>query len=201
MMTAMVYEMTTMVAPHSKLFRAGWKLRLLNVSRAQYEFMTRHAITLGEPVSQDVHARQTYQHLRSVREDWPDLMWAGLFHDAMHGHWDPNAVHLDDHHQHYGAEVARALGAPEHVYEPIRYHVDAKRYERASAETLDYLTPSSEASLRLQGGPMSSEECRAFEKNPYFEASLELRLADDAGKLLKPRELVCWNEIYEDACK
>lgn len=93
-----------------------WKIRLARVARAQFEHMARLGQTIGEPVSQDVHARQTFQILRNAaQEDWPDLMWAGLFHDTIHEPWDPQTVPVDDRHEHYGAEVAKALGAPEHA--------------------------------------------------------------------------------------
>jgi predicted HD phosphohydrolase len=50
----------------------------------------------------------------------------------------------------------------------------------------DYLALLSEPSvisLRLQGGPMSTEECQAFEANPYYADAVQLRRYDDMAKV------------------
>jgi predicted HD phosphohydrolase len=45
------------------------------------------------------------------------------------------------------------------------------------------LSPSSQQSLELQGGPASPEEARTLEANPLFEGVVMLRRWDDAAKV------------------
>ena len=68
--------------------------------------------------------------------------------------------------------------------DPIRLHVEAKRYRCAVAPTASSrLSAGSIASLRRQGGPMSPEEVAAFEANPRNGDAVVLRGWDDAGKV------------------
>ena len=69
------------------------------------------------------------------------------------------------------------------VAEPVRLHVQAKRYLVASNPAYAAkLSQDSARSLRLQGGPMSPQECAGFESKPYFKDALKLRVWDDLGK-------------------
>jgi gamma-butyrobetaine dioxygenase len=53
------------------------------------------------------------------------------------------------------------------VTEPVRLHVAAKRYLCAVGPGyLAALSPASQHTLRVQGGPMSRAETTAFEGNP-----------------------------------
>jgi predicted HD phosphohydrolase len=67
---------------------------------------------------------------------------------------------------------------------PVGLHVEAKRYlvARQGAYS-DDLAPDSVASLALQGGPMSADEQQAFERLPQAQRALELRRADERGKV------------------
>ena len=38
--------------------------------------------------------------------------------------------------------------------------------------------------LRIQGGPMSPEQARAFEAGPFFEDAVKLRRWDEEGKIV-----------------
>jgi predicted HD phosphohydrolase len=73
---------------------------------------------------------------------------------------------------------------PPAVLEPIRLHVDAKRYICAtdSAYFLQ-LSDDSKRSLVLQGGIFSSEEARSFIEKPYAEDAVQLRRRDDKAKM------------------
>jgi len=69
------------------------------------------------------------------------------------------------------------------VTEPVRLHVDAKRYLcRIDAGYARELSPSSVLSLQLQGGAYSDAEARAFETGAYFREAVHLRRWDDAAK-------------------
>ena len=70
------------------------------------------------------------------------------------------------------------------VTEPVRLHVEAKRY--LCAVDADYqarLSPASVKSLALQGGPLTPEGVREFEANPFFREAVRLRRWDDEAKV------------------
>lgn len=80
------------------------------------------------------------------------------------------------------ARVLEALWGPA-VAEPVRLHVDAKRYLVATHPGYaDTLSADSVRSLALQGGAMSAEECAQFRANPYALDAQQLRSWDDNGK-------------------
>src|SRR5262249_6372104 len=114
------------------------------------------------------------------------LVTAALLHDIGHllhhlpDHAPDEGVN-DLHEQLAGRWLARWFG-PE-VVEPVRMHVDAKRYlcavEPGYHETL---SAPSLVSLALQGGPMTSSEVQAFRDSPHAVAAGALRRWDDAAK-------------------
>lgn len=116
------------------------------------------------------------------------LVVAALLHDIghlLHGLPEDIAQHgVDGRHEVVGeAWLASRFGA--RVSEPVRLHVDAKRYLCAAEPSyLRELSPSSVQSLRLQGGPFSAEEAGEFERNPHFRDAVALRRWDDAAKVV-----------------
>ena len=125
------------------------------------------------------HALQTAAVLREAFPYDIELAVAGLVHDI--GHLLPGVG--DAEHADAGADAVRAaLG--DGVAGPVGLHVEAKRYlvARQGAYS-DDLAPDSVASLALQGGPMSAEEQQAFERLPQAQRALELRRADERGKV------------------
>lgn len=117
----------------------------------------------------------------------PSLITAALLHDVGHMVHDlgenPAADGVDDRHEEIGhAWLADKFG-PE-VTEPVRLHVAAKRYLcAAEPDYYDKLSPDSELSLRLQGGPMSASELAQFHANPFAAAAIQLRRYDEAAKI------------------
>jgi predicted HD phosphohydrolase len=147
----------------------------------------------GMPFTHLAHALQTAAVLRQEFPDDIELALAGLVHDI--GHLLPGVG--DAEHAEVGAESVRAaLG--ERVAGPVGLHVEAKRYlvarQKAYAEEL---APDSVASLALQGGPMSAAEQRDFERLPHAQRALDLRRADERGKVdgLEVAGLGEWMEI------
>jgi predicted HD phosphohydrolase len=70
------------------------------------------------------------------------------------------------------------------VLEPIRLHVDAKRYLCATeAGYYDALSADSERSLALQGGPYDEGAAAAFAAQPGALRAITLRRWDDAAKV------------------
>ena len=89
---------------------------------------------------------------------------------------------MDDLHEKLaGRWLARWFGAD--VVDPVRMHVDAKRYLCAvEPDYQEQLSPPSQLSLALQGGPMTDDEVEAFRESPHAAAAVSLRRWDDAAK-------------------
>lgn len=150
-------------------------------------FETRgHDAYFGEGVSQLEHALQA-AWLAGQSKAPPALVAAALLHDVghlLHGLPEDIADHgVDGLHEDAGADWLAQHFGPE-VTEPIRMHVDAKRY-------LCYTDPgyrallslSSQQSLALQGGTCTAEEAQALESRPFFNEAVLLRRWDDAAKV------------------
>jgi phosphonate degradation associated HDIG domain protein len=160
----------------------------LNITGQIFElFQTRgHNAYFGEGVSQQEHALQT-AWLAEQSKAPPELVVAALLHDIghlIHGLPDNIADQgVDGYHEAAGAAWLGAHFGPE-VTEPIRLHVDAKRYLCATdASYLALLSEASRQSLVLQGGPCDPAEARSMEANPFFEGAVLLRRWDDSAKV------------------
>jgi [1-hydroxy-2-(trimethylamino)ethyl]phosphonate dioxygenase len=140
----------------------------------------------GEPVTHWEHALQT-AGLAVQSGASPALTTAALLHDIGHLEDDicdtaPSTHGVDDRHEARGALwLARWFG-PE-VTEPVRLHVEAKRYLVVSSEAYAHkLSADSLRSLALQGGPMRADECADFISRPHAADALRLRCWDDLAK-------------------
>jgi phosphonate degradation associated HDIG domain protein len=140
-----------------------------------------------EEISQLEHALQT-AHL-AVCPDAPDaLVVAALLHDFGHllrGMSDDVAdPGIDARHEDLGTAWLSEYFGPE-VTTPIRLHVAAKRYLCATdSEYMRRLSPASQQSLMLQGGPMTAAEVAAFERLPEWDNPVLLRTWDDEAKVV-----------------
>jgi phosphonate degradation associated HDIG domain protein len=140
----------------------------------------------GEAVTQLEHALQSAAAAEREGAS-PELIVAALLHDIGHllqSHGDHAAARgIDDRHEALGQRfLAKHFGPA--VSEPVRLHVAAKRY--LCAVEPDYrakLSPASEKSLVLQGGPMSAAEIAEYESSPHHEAATRLRRWDDIAKV------------------
>lgn len=135
-----------------------------------------------ESVTALQHALQCAQLAEWAQAD-DSLVVAALLHDIGHFVESPAASDLfDDVHEMRAVPFLAAAFGPA-VVEPVRLHVQAKRYlvatDRSYAATL---SPASVHSLALQGGPMCEEECRLFEDLPYALEGVALRRWDDLAK-------------------
>jgi len=143
---------------------------------------TAHDGAHRESVSALEHALQCAQLAEWANADAP-LVAAALLHDI--GHFivvDPEGDDIDDVHELRALPfLAEGFGA--NVVEPIRLHVQAKRYLVATdpgyAATL---SPASVHSLALQGGPMSLDEQHLFEELPFAQQAIALRRWDDQAR-------------------
>ena len=158
-----------------------------------------------ESVSQLEHALQCAD-LAEKAEETPETVVAALLHDLGHmlSPHRPSVVPTkalsdlalptdalptdtpptkDDLHQFVALPFLRSL-FPDAVLEPIKLHVDAKRY--LCAVDVGYwadLSPASKHSLELQGGTFDEKQVEAFEALPFYAEAVRLRRYDDLAKV------------------
>jgi phosphonate degradation associated HDIG domain protein len=144
------------------------------------------AAYIGEPVSQTEHALQAAWAAEKAGAS-PALIAAALLHDIGHLlHSLPEDCAedgIDDEHEKLGARwLAKFFGSA--VVEPMRLHVEAKRY-LCSTEPgyLERLSEASVLSLRLQGRLFTPEQVRQFEANSFARAAVALRRWDEEAKV------------------
>ena len=141
----------------------------------------------GEPVTLLQHALQSATLAQAAGAD-AALITAALLHDLGHLLNDqgdsPTLRGIDDVHQYIALPFLRPLFGDD-VLDPIRLHVDAKRYLCATRPGYhDVLSADSKRSLALQGGSYSPQEATAFAARRGAARAVALRLWDDAAKML-----------------
>jgi gamma-butyrobetaine dioxygenase len=148
-------------------------------------FAARGMRDYGESVTEEAHALQS-AWLASGQGEAGSMIAACLLHDVGHllHEWGEGiaAEGIDARHEQVGAtELARWF--PSIITEPIRLHVEAKRYLCAvDPSYLASLSPASDQSLRLQGGAMTAAEVQEFLRLESAGAAIRLRRYDDAAK-------------------
>jgi phosphonate degradation associated HDIG domain protein len=150
----------------------------------------------GEPVTQLQHALQS-AHLAEQSGADTSLIVASLLHDLGHMFNDqgetPTLRGIDDRHEYVVLPLLRGL-FDDAVLQPIRLHVDAKRYLCArghvtakgtinGAQYWADLSADSKRSLELQGGIFTDAEAQRFIAQPYAEGAVQVRLWDDLAKV------------------
>lgn len=155
------------------------------LNEIQRLFELKGTLAYGESVNQIEHALQCGA-LAEAEQASPHLIVAAVLHDIGHMlHRDAAAaVHQgnDDRHEALGAKfLLRHFGAA--VADPVRLHVDAKRY--LCAQEPGYwagLSALSRRTLEIQGGPFSQDEAARFMQLPHASDAVRLRRWDDIGK-------------------
>jgi phosphonate degradation associated HDIG domain protein len=139
----------------------------------------------NESVTQLEHALQC-AWLAHRADAGHELAAAALLHDVGHlltvEETRTGRPSDDLLHENVGSRfLARWFGP--RVTGPVALHVAAKRYLCATDDAyLRILSPGSVHSLELQGGPMSSSECEAFEALEGWQGAVQLRRWDDLAK-------------------
>ncbi len=156
----------------------------LNLQDIEHLLATRGVHQYGrEAVSQLEHALQCAQLAEQAGET-PATIAAALLHDL--GHLlapGGDTAEQDDLHQYVALPFLRSL-LPDAVLEPIRLHVDAKRYLCTMEPGYwEALSPASQHSLVLQGGAFSVPEAERFASQPFAQEAIRLRRYDDHAKV------------------
>lgn len=139
----------------------------------------------GEPVTQLEHALQTAYLAEQAGAD-DELVTAALLHDIGHLLNDqgssPTLQGIDDQHQYFAIPFLRQIFGTG-VLDPIRWHVNAKRYLCATqVHYWSSLSMDSQRSLVLQGGVYSTEQAQAFITPVQAKRAVKLRIWDDLAK-------------------
>jgi gamma-butyrobetaine dioxygenase len=145
-------------------------------------YALRGGLRYGEGVTQAEHAVQCAM-LAEKDGAAPGLVAAALLHDIGHLFGgEEDAAAFDDRHEIAGAQALKGL-FEEAVRVPIALHVAAKRFLCwQDAQYFQVLSPASQASLRLQGGPFDAAEAALFQRQPHWREAVALRRFDDTGK-------------------
>lgn len=132
-------------------------------------------------------------HMIGRRPDWNlagravEFFAVGASHEYQHTQTEQAALlehkTVNDLHEHRAQWYLGGLfGAG--VLEPIRLHVEAKRYLcRAEPAYWDTLSMESKRSLEVQGGRYSGEQALAFIALPHARGAVRLRRWDDQAKM------------------
>ncbi len=131
-------------------------------------------------------------HMIGYRPGWNPVGRAveyfatGKSHEYQHTQAEQAALlensTLNDLHEHRAQWYLGSVFGPG-VLEPIRLHVEAKRYLcHAEPAYWDELSAESKRSLEVQGGRHSDEQAADFMGSPHARHALQLRRWDDRAK-------------------
>jgi len=141
----------------------------------------------GEAVTELQHALQCATFAQEAGEP-PIVVAAALLHD--YGHLchelgeDIADAGVDAKHEALGYDLLKGLFVDE-VADAARLHVAAKRYLCLRDPGYEAgMSEASRTSLRLQGGPMTDDEARTFEREPHVALAIRVRRYDDMGKVV-----------------
>ena len=154
------------------------------VDKIIINFINNKSLYIGEKVTMSEHMIQTAMLAEKAKCD-DDLICSCLLHD--YGHFileNPDELvkeNLDGKHEDVGYEYLKNIFKKE-IIEPIKYHVQAKRYLARDEKYFNLLSEASKISLKLQGGILKYEESIIFEVQDYFKSTILLRKFDEAAK-------------------
>ena len=149
------------------------------------KYQTNNSLYIGEKVTMTEHMVQTAM-LAEQNHSSESLICACLLHD--YGHFIiENPDHLvsksmDGKHEDIAFNFLKNYFKPE-VFEPIKLHVQAKRYLCRNKSYWSILSKASKVSLKLQGGIMSDKETKKFVSLKFHDDAILLRKYDDEGKI------------------
>jgi len=154
------------------------------VDQIIFSYLNNKSLYIGEKVTMSEHMIQTAM-LAEKTNCSSNLVCSSLLHD--YGHFileNPDELvtkNKDGRHEDVGCAFLKKYFI-EDILGPIKYHVKAKKYLAREKKYYRLLSKASRVSLKLQGGIMSNEEAKKFEKNKFFENSIKLRKFDEIAK-------------------
>jgi len=154
------------------------------IDQIVFAFNNNKSLYIGEKLTISEHMIQTAM-LAEKDKCSSDLICSSLLHD--YGHFvikDPNqlvASQIDGNHEIIGANYLKSFFSNK-IIEPILLHVDAKKYLARDKKYFNSLSEASKVSLKLQGGIMSDNEAKQFEKNKNYKNAIKLRRFDESAK-------------------
>eukprot|EP01137_Pigoraptor_chileana_P003227 Opistho-2@43114 len=132
---------------------------------------------VGEPLTILEHSFQAAMLAEEEGYD-EEVILAAFFHDI--GHFLPNRDEMNGlgniRHEIAGANFLYKNGFSNRIALLVRNHVEAKRY--LTFKYPDYYQKLSEASkktLEYQGGVMTEEDAKSFERMPLFDLYIRMR--------------------------
>jgi 2-amino-1-hydroxyethylphosphonate dioxygenase (glycine-forming) len=138
----------------------------------------------GEGVTQLMHMVQAGN--LAIKEGYDDeMVLAAFFHDIGHflEEGEDMGIYGKMAHDQLGKAYLTAKGFPEKMGILVASHVDAKRYlTHSNPAYYDLLSDASKKTLEYQGGPMTAEEAKEYEKDPLLDNYVKLRYWDDEAK-------------------
>ena len=149
------------------------------------KYQNNNSLYIGEKVTITEHMIQTAM-LAEENHSSKSLVCACLLHD--YGHFiieDPDHLvskSINGKHEDIGFNFLNNYFKPE-VVEPIKLHVQAKRYLCREKSYWNALSEASKVSLKLQGGVMSDKETEEFTSLKFHYEAILLRKYDDVGKI------------------
>jgi phosphonate degradation associated HDIG domain protein len=154
----------------------------------------------GEAVTKLAHAEQCAWNAQQAGAD-EELILACLLHDIGH-QLDTEDTQRDErvgviNHDEVGRRWLLERGFSRRLADLVGGHVDAKRYLTATNEAyMAKLTPASQETLKLQGGPMDQAAADEFAHEPELRDMLRLRAWDEMAK--DPNRTVAPLESYRE---
>ena len=145
---------------------------------------------IGENITQLEHAIQTAEYAEKLGYD-NEMILSCFLHDIGHllGYYNKDRMFVNNEdfgvtdHENIGANYLERLGFSKKITEPIRQHVNSKRYlVTINSIYFNNLSNASKNSLKCQGNKMNDIELHEFQNNQHFERCLMLRKCDDEGK-------------------
>ena len=147
-------------------------------------YKTNKSLYIGEKVTMTEHMIQSAM-LAEKHRCSSSLVCASLLHDYGHFILDNPDQLVNKKEDGKHEEVAYLYLKKyfnKNVVEPIKIHVNAKRYLARNQKYYNILSQASKASLHLQGGVMNDKEAVDFEKEKFFDDDIKLRKFDEAAK-------------------
>ena len=147
-------------------------------------YLNNKSLYIGEKVTITEHMIQTAM-IAEKNKCSSSLICSSLLHD--YGHFileNPDDLvnkKKDGKHEDVGFKFLNKYFVKD-VVMPIKHHVKAKRYLARNKNYYQILSKASKTSLELQGGIMTEEEAKEFERNEFFKSSIKLRKFDELAK-------------------